>query len=69
MFRQGIKSRQMSSKQLSVLIQTFDKLVKNPTPEEINMMSDKLKLEATIIAVSNKTFIADYFALKFLVIL
>ena len=60
MFRQGIKSRQMSSKQLSVLIQTFDKLVKNPTPEEINMMSDKLKLEATIIAVSNKTFTAEF---------
>ena len=60
MFRQGIKSRQMSSKQLSVLIQTFDKLVKNPTQEEINMMSDKLKLEATIIAVSNKTFTAEF---------
>ena len=60
MFRQGIKSRQMSSKQLSVLIQTFNELIKNPTPDEIIMMSDKLKFEATIIAVSNKTFTAEF---------
>ena len=56
MVMQGNKSRQMSSKQLSVLIQTFNTLIKNPTPEEITMMSERLNLEATIIAVSNKTF-------------